>query len=245
MLRHMLPSRRLLRRIPGLNRSWRLFDRLIRKSIDIALDVHPKNLEREAQRRAMEQTVDYIEQKMRGIQSTADRFALLDRSLEAVKVRGLYLEFGVFWGTSINHVAAQIPELIYGFDSFEGLPEDWRDGLPQGYFRVPNLPEVRPNVRLIKGWFKDTLPMFLKGEPGNVAFLHVDCDLYSSTKTVLDLLTSRIVSGTVIVFDEYFNYPGWREDEFKAFHEFCQEGERRYEYLGYHRYGEQVAIRMK
>lgn len=241
----MLSSRRLLRRIPGLNRSWRLFDRLIRKSIDLSLDAHHKNLEREVQKRAMEQTVDYIEQRMGGIQSFADRFALLDRSLDAVQFPGLYLEFGVYWGTSINHLATRTHEVIYGFDSFEGLPEHWRDGLPQGYFRVPKLPNVRPNVKLIKGWFNQTLPTFLKGDTRNVAFLHVDCDLYSSTKTVLDLLLPRIVSGTVIVFDEYFNYPGWRQDEFKAFQEFCEQGERRYDYLGYCRYGEQASVRMK
>ncbi len=63
--------------------------------------------------------------------------------------------------------------------------------------------------------------------------MHVDCDIYSSTKTIFDLLASRIVAGTVIVFDEYFNYPGWRHHEYKAFQEFCATSGHSYRYLGY------------
>ena len=59
--------------------------------------------------------------------------------------------------------------------------------------------------------------------PGPVAFLHLDVDRYSSTRTVLELLGDRIVPGTVIAFDEFFNYPGWREGEYRAFNEFCRQ----------------------
>jgi hypothetical protein len=70
------------------------------------------------------------------------------------------------------------------------------------------LPHVSSNVTLIKGWFDQTLPPFLEKHPAPVSFLHVDCDLYSSTKTIFDSLRTRFRPGTVIVFDEYFNYPG-------------------------------------
>ena len=53
-----------------------------------------------------------------------------------------------------------------------------------------------------------------------VAFIHVDCDLYSSTKTIFSLLSDRIVPGTIILFDEYFNYPNWQQHEYKALQEF-------------------------
>jgi hypothetical protein len=53
-----------------------------------------------------------------------------------------------------------------------------------------------------------------------VSFLHIDCDLYSSTACIFRLLAPRIVPGTVIVFDEFLNYPGWRLHEFKAWEEF-------------------------
>jgi len=238
------PQVPLARRLPVVKKGWELFDALLRKSMDIGLDRHPKNLEREVQRRALEQTVDYIEERMARVGSVPDRFSLVRRSLEAVKVSGLHLEFGVFKGESINYLAGLTKERIYGFDSFEGLPEFWRDGLDRSHFKVDQLPKVAPNVQLIKGWFNETLPGFLAQHPDKVAFLHVDCDLYSSTKTIFDLLDTRLVSGTIILFDEYFNYPGWREGEFKAFHEFCSAGQRQYQYLGYCRYGEQVAVRI-
>jgi hypothetical protein len=82
---------------------------------------------------------------------------------------------------------------------------------------------VRPNVTLHKGWFDQTLPDFVANHPGPIAFLHVDCDLYSSTKTIFQFLGDRIVPGTVILFDEYFNYPGWRDHEHRAFTELVEE----------------------
>jgi hypothetical protein len=72
--------------------------------------------------------------------------------------------------------------------------------------------------------------------------MHLDCDLYSSTKTVFDLQGDRIVSGTVIQFDEYFNYPGWRTHEYKAFHEFIYDRGLQYTYLGYTLAGFSVAV---
>jgi hypothetical protein len=98
-------------------------------------------------------------------------------------------------------------------------------------------------VVLHKGWFCDTLPLFLDEHIESVRFLHVDCDLYSSTKTIFSALADRLVSGTIIVFDEYFNYPGWQECEYKAFMEFVSTG-RHFEYLAYNCRSEQVAVRL-
>ena len=103
---------------------------------------------------------------------------------------------------------------------------------------------MRSNVRLYKGWFEDTLPPFREQHPGPVAFLHLDADLYSSTRTILDLLGDGIVPGTVIAFDEFFNYPGWREGEYQAFTEFCRERQVDVRYLGYVRKDQQVAAKV-
>jgi hypothetical protein len=48
----------------------------------------------------------------------------------------------------------------------------------------------------------------------------------------------------VIVFDGYFNYPGWREGEFKAFQEFIAREDLEFEYLNYNRKGEQVSVKI-
>ena len=68
---------------------------------------------------------------------------------------------GVFSGKTINHIAKKIKYNIYGFDSFEGLPEFWREGFEKGTFNLEKkLPIVEPNVKLIKGWFDKTLQNF-------------------------------------------------------------------------------------
>jgi hypothetical protein len=147
---------------------------------------------------------------------------LLTHALSIVKRQGLFLEFGVATGRTISHIAKVTQTQIFGFDSFEGLPEPWRSGYPAGAFAGP-APRVPPNVYLIKGWFSDTLPKFLREHQDPIAFLHIDCDLYTSTKCIFDLVHPRIGPGCVIVFDEYFNYPGWQDHEHKAFRELVSE----------------------
>jgi hypothetical protein len=77
-----------------------------------------------------------------------------------------------------------------------------------------------------------------------VAFIHVDCDLYSATKTVFDQLGAMLQAGCIIVFDEYFNYPEWQLGEYKAFAEYVARTGRSFEYLAYVRTGGQVAVRL-
>jgi hypothetical protein len=155
------------------------------------------------------------------------------------------LEFGVFSGGTIRHIARRKPGIaIHGFDSFEGLPEAWAGfNLGQRAFsRTGRLPRVPANVVLHKGLFKDTMSEWLRVNPGPVAFIHIDCDLYSSTVDIFANLAERVGAGTVIVFDEYFNYPGWERHEFKAWQEFVASLGIEYEYLGYAR--QQVCVRI-
>ena len=101
-------------------------------------------------------------------------------------------------------------------------------------------------MKLHKGWFDQSVPVWAKDHPGPIAFAHMDADLYSSTKCVLDLLGDRIVPGTVLQFDEYFNYPGWKEGEYKAFMEFVASRGVKFEYIGYAAGGnaQQAAVRI-
>lgn len=153
-------------------------------------------------------------------------YSALMMGLVQPPLAGSILEFGVYSGTSINVIAKARPTApVFGFDSFEGLPDDWIAGFPKGYFATDGwLPPVPANVQLVKGWFDETLPPFVAAHPEPVSLLHVDCDMYSSTKTVFDSLAANIVPGTVIVFDELVNYPGYRDHELKAFYEFTGGG---------------------
>jgi hypothetical protein len=72
----------------------------------------------------------------------------------------------------------------------------------------------------------------------------MDADIYASTKTALSLLGERIAPGAVIAFDEYYNYPNWREHEFKAFQEFIAESGLAYRYIAFSTLRGQAAVQI-
>ena len=106
------------------------------------------------------------------------------------------------------------------------------------------MPKVPDNVEFHVGYFDATLPVFLESHRDPIAFLHVDCDLYSSTVTIFDLLSHRLQSGSIILFDEYYNFHRWQQHEFKAFQEFVAKSGLTYEYVAYSVTGQQVAVRV-
>ncbi len=170
---------------------------------------------------------------------------VLKKAYEAMSLQdGLILEFGVRHGTSIRQLASLTSKPIYGFDSFEGLPEDWHQESKLIYSTRGRIPKVPSHVSLIPGWFEETLPLFLEKHEEDVALMNIDCDIYSSTKTVLDLLSARIKKGTIILFDEYIGNLHWEEDEHKAFMESVTQYNWDYEYLSYSAYTKQVVVRI-
>jgi hypothetical protein len=159
---------------------------------------------------------------------------------------GQVLEFGVATGRTLNHWARAFPNNIaVGFDGFQGLPEDWTSRMRRGFFARDSLPRVRSNCHLVVGWFDNTLPKFVKQNPKPVALLHIDSDLYSSAVTILENLRNQITVGTIIVFDEYINYPGWQLDEFKAWQEFVAKYNVKYEYIARVSKHQKVAVRVE
>ena len=148
-------------------------------------------------------------------------------------IDGLFMEFGVAGGNTVTKIANANPgKKIYGFDSFKGLPEPW-EFHPRGLFVRDAPPEVPDNVELVIGMFQDTLGSFLAAHQEPVAFVHIDCDLYSSTKFVLERLHSRFVEGTVIAFDEVYNLKKNLKHEARAFAEFLDETGFSYRCLGH------------
>lgn len=169
--------------------------------------------------------------------------AVLEHANTIADVDGLVLEFGVYFGRSLGVLAAGNPE-VHGFDSFEGLPEAWNAAEGAGAYSTRGTRPQIPNAILHPGWFEDTLPPFLERHDGPVRLLHVDCDLHSSTRTVLQGLRHRIVPGTVIVFDDLLGYPGFEAHELRALEEFVTDGGRTYEVVAAALLGREVAIRI-
>jgi hypothetical protein len=151
------------------------------------------------------------------------------------------LEAGVYKGDTLTTLAKAFKPAVNGitvagFDSFEGLPEDWSKTVcKKGHFstdgEVPQAP-IEEGAFIFPGWFEDTLPGWVKEnnfQNWPIALLHLDCDLYSSTKTVLSILNHLIVHGTVIVCDEwiYNQDPNCNDHEQKAFLEWLEAHDRR------------------
>ena len=189
------------------------------------------------ERRALESSARYIEEHGASAMIFKSRSDFWSFSMDQVSINGLTVEFGVSWGKYIKHFANIIPKdkKIYGFDSFQGLFENFHGtAYKKGSFSTGGvIPKLPNNVVLIHGWIADTLPTFLKVHSAPFNFIHMDVDTYESTKGVLDLIGSRIMTGTIIVFDEYHGYPNWINCEYKAWQEFVSLHEINYQYLAF------------
>jgi hypothetical protein len=170
----------------------------------------------------------------------------LVRAVELAPKAGYFVEFGVAsqWRMSAGGTLAFLAEHRHaiGFDSFEGLPEEWKPGFPVGTFRQDALPLVK-NATLIVGLFADTL----KKVRVPVALCHIDCDLYASTVTALAWLKENALPGCLVVFDEFYAVDGSPAELANAAHErrALEESGLRYEYVCRSRpIDERVAIRL-
>jgi hypothetical protein len=220
-----------------------LIERLVRR---VYYKYFARNLLYELQIRARAEAADYVQAKMADALIFEKPGTLLRFCLTEVPP-GAVLEFGVAGGHSITRIAEAMPgRAVHGFDSFTGLPEHWSGHLTlRGAFdQGGRLPKVPANVTLHKGWFDATLPAWKTAHPDRMGFLHVDCDIYSSAHYVLFNLADRFQIGTVIRFDEYFNYPNWRRHEFRAWQEAVAEFGLTYDYIGFQAQDGAVAVRV-
>jgi len=172
------------------------------------------------EREAAASSARFLRAEMADAVALASPAATLEHALKLAPSGGLALEFGVYTGGTLSTIAAARPGgAVFGFDSFAGLPETWRSGFRAGTIDAVREPPDVPGAELVVGLFADTLPGFLDAHPGPVDLLHLDADLYSSTATVLELVGPRLRAGSVVVFDEFFNYPGWEQHEARAWRE--------------------------
>lgn len=188
--------------------------------------------------RAVDAAVEYILDNPRfvNISVATSNIETLRLALGEAPDKGMVAEFGVYKGATLKVIAQHFADrTVHGFDSFVGLPETWGGTSKiEGSFttqgRTPDLGV--PNVEYHVGFFDKTVPPFHQGTQGDFSFVHLDADLYSSTKMVFDTLGARLRPGTVLVFDEYFGYHGWQQHEHRAFMEFLAQRGLDYQPLG-------------
>jgi hypothetical protein len=160
--------------------------------------------------------------------------------LDYTDPHGSFLEFGSHSGKSTRLIEKYFEShpyfyhsVVHGFDSFQGLPEQWREGFPEGYFDIggiPPYPETK-HIRWNVGFFDHTVPPFMKTLAASstpISFMHIDCDLYSSASTILSSFLQYsdqllpIDSCVILLFNELIEYDSYKDHEIKAFYEFYQ-----------------------
>jgi len=165
-------------------------------------------------------------------------------ALENDKNKEFYnLEFGVFKGESANFFSKYVNKL-YCFDGFEGLMEDWLGtSVMKGRSNLnKKIPKLNSNIEPVVGWVEDTLEDFLKKHNPKINFVHLDMDTYSPTKFTLEKLKPYLVKDAIILFDELYNYPGWKNGEHKALMEVFKDNE--FEYKAFNLEDKQCVIQI-
>jgi len=187
----------------------------------------------------MKSSLNYVKEKLSGVLICSSRESIWDYCCEYLSDspnKLVVMEFGVNSGYSINYIAKKLPNAeVFGFDSFLGLQENWFEYRAKKALNLNgNKPKVQKNVRLFPGWFEATLPKFNLLFPNQkIDIIHIDSDTYLPAKFILTSLESKIVKGTIIIFDEFFGYPNWHLHEFKAFEEFTKKNNLKYQAICY------------
>lgn len=161
----------------------------------------------------------------------------------------LLLDLGVWLGWSTRLTSDATGQKVYGFDTFEGLVEDWEvddhlvikrgtfslvEPLAQRFIRDTGVtltdgipPALGRDVEFIKGMTYETLAPFLADRPGApITLFHMDLDTYQSCHHALETCKDHFVEGSVLVFDEYLVTNG----EMRAFYEFQEKYDLQWRY---------------
>jgi len=168
-----------------------------------------------------------------------------------IKKDGLWLEFGVSYGGTIDLISEYTNSYVYGFDTFAGVDKigDWKplystindNGIPEKVAQLDNydykktgiIKSFNNNVKFIKGYFHDTLSNFLKEKNKKISFIHIDCTFYESTKCVLNECLDYFDNEVIIIFNGFVNHPLYKQCEILSFFEFINNNNNiNYEFIG-------------
>lgn len=169
--------------------------------------------------------------------------------LQVNRISGVYAEFGSFGGNTFRMSLNTLglygkPNKIdhfYSFDSFKGMPEPegidkqkiWRVGMSsiseENFLKM--MKKDKKRISTIKGFFEQSLKVFKFPYNTKIALAYVDCDYYSSTKTVLEFLTSYLSHGMILAFDDWDCYfADNKRGQRKAFYEWSKKINKNYSF---------------
>lgn len=195
---------------------------------------------------------EYLEfikkQNIPDIKFDALRYILKENMLDD---SGLVMECGTWKGQTLDMISEFTNKDVYGFDTFKGINVQWEEvdmnkfningELPKQVeqldknvrFKTTGLTKkFNSNVNFVKGLFQNTLPGFLKEKNQKISFLHIDCDIYEGAKSIFDNCNKYLSNNSIIVFDELVNYYGFENGEFKAFYEWVNKNNIKFEWIG-------------
>ncbi len=170
------------------------------------------------------------------------RWALFDHMIDLSKKDRPFYEFGVWRGEAFRYLIKTFKN-GYGFDTFEGLPEDWHNEKAGTYSSDGNVPKIKGG-KFVVGKFEDTLPGFFAEKRPMASIINFDADLYSSTICALNFGKPVIDKHTILIFDEFIMNKNWEQDEYKALDEFCSNNDYTYEVLAISFFTKQVAVKL-
>ena len=139
--------------------------------------------------------------------------------IEMDETDGDYCEFGCFTGASLTHSLRITSgkeffkkKIFYGFDSFEGFPEEAHkiyksEDFSADYNEVKKIEKnSKGRCKIIRGFFEESLTdNLIKEKINKISLAFIDCDLALSSIPVFSFIKGRLVNGSFIIIDDYFN----------------------------------------
>ena len=188
------------------------------------------------------QSIDWVLKLPKPPEVHFNRWALFDSMAEQSNKTRPFYEFGVWMGSSFEYLAKYYAK-GYGFDTFEGLPEDWGQIKKGSYSAYGRIPKVK-NGDFVVGKFNASLPAFFSIKRPVASIVNYDADLYSSTLTALNYAHSVTDEETILIFDEFLVNQNWQDDESAALNEFCLQNNLKYEVLAVSLFTKQMACKL-
>ena len=172
-----------------------------------------------------------------------DRWDFFDNVIKLSDSSKPFYEFGVWNASSFQYLINTFKK-GFGFDTFDGIPEDWHNEPKGAYSAFGTVPKIKGG-EFIVGKFEDTLPKFFLKERPVASLINFDADLYSSTLCALKYSNKVIDEKTILIFDEFIVNSKWEQDEYKALNEFCENLGYNYEVIAISFFSKQVAVKLK